>query len=64
VPAGFSAFAVSLVPGQPAELRYVEEGVDAAKGWRLESLNLSPDYLAAVCAEGQDWSLRTWEWSD
>ena len=55
-------FAVSLAPGEPARLRWVEGGARAADRWQLRCLVPAPGYLGAVAAEGRGWRLRCWTW--
>jgi 4'-phosphopantetheinyl transferase len=50
-------FAVSLTPGMPEEL----VSADSMR-WALRSFRPAPDYVGAVVAEGQDWSLQMWDW--
>ena len=55
------SFDVSLTPGKPAIL----SSVDASR-WSIESFNPSlisdTSYAAAVVAQGQDWTVRYFEW--
>ena len=54
-------FDVSLTPGEPAKLLSVRDDRGEAKRWSFWSSTLDSRYVAAVCIEGQDWRLKTWE---
>jgi len=56
------SFAVSLAPGEPAELLSCSLEVGEVERWRLLALDTQEGYTAAVCAEGDDWMLRRGEW--
>ena len=61
---GLGRFSVSLRPGEPAALLEAAEGPQECARWRLEALDPAPGYAAAVCAAGQDWTVRCWRWAD
>jgi len=66
------SFDVSLTPGKPAKLRYAEMHPDDAAGWTLKSLDISPDYAAALVIEDRmlmdpgsvnaTEEVRCWDW--
>jgi 4'-phosphopantetheinyl transferase len=56
-------FSVSLVPGKPAALFDVAEDHEAAKKWTMVSLDVGPDYSAALVFEGRNANLQCFEWS-
>ena len=51
------SFEVSLDPREPAALL---RGTDGR--WSIRALQPASDYVAAVAADGHDWSLRLWHW--
>jgi 4'-phosphopantetheinyl transferase len=53
---------VSLAPGEPARLVQAEDEPLEVQRWRLEALDPSPGYAAALAVEGWDWHLRCWRW--
>ncbi len=55
-------FDVSLVPGEPARLLGSRLNPRDTTRWSLEAIPLEHGYVAAVAAEGNDWSLRYWNW--
>ena len=58
------SFAVSLRPGEPAALlRCAADSSEVAR-WRLQALLPGEEYVAALCAAGNDWRLRCWQWPD
>jgi 4'-phosphopantetheinyl transferase len=54
-------FQVSLAAGEPAMLKKTTFDVAEASHWSLRSLDASPEYAAAIAAEGHDWLLRCWQ---
>jgi len=58
------SFAVSLAPGEPAELLGCDLDPGEIKRWKLRALEARKGYAAAVCAEGSDWQLRCREWPE
>lgn len=56
------SFDVSLARGEPARLLRVENELAELERWTLSDLNIAEDYAAALCVEGNDWNLTTWEW--
>lgn len=57
------SFDVTLKPGDPAALLQVQGSQKAAARWKLLNLEPATGYAGAVIAEGQDWELKTWQWS-
>ena len=55
------SFDVTLRPGDPAKLLQVHGSPEKANRWKLQNLNPTPGYAAAVIAEGQSWRLQTWQ---
>src|SRR6202043_334775 len=51
------SFEVSLDPREPAALLHGTDG-----RWSLRALQPASDYVAAIAADGHDWSLRLWHW--
>jgi 4'-phosphopantetheinyl transferase len=62
IAAGLGTFSVSSTG--PAELLRSDEGREEVERWRLLTLDLDGDYVAALCAEGRDWTLSTYQWAD
>jgi len=59
---GLASFTVSLAPGQLTNLLITsDDGLEAGK-WSLRALAPGGGYVAAVAAEGKDWSLALWQW--
>jgi 4'-phosphopantetheinyl transferase len=58
------SFEVSLLPGQPARFLHVDGDPAEALRWSLRELYPAADYAAAVCVEGQDWTVQCWQWSE
>jgi 4'-phosphopantetheinyl transferase len=56
------SFEVAFVPGEEPALLQVKTGSDRASRWRFHALHPGPGYKAAVAVEGNDHSLRLWEW--
>jgi 4'-phosphopantetheinyl transferase len=56
-------FAVSMLPGEPAALRNIEEEGEEISRWSLQDLKLAPGYTAALAVEKHDWQLRCFEWA-
>ena len=54
---------VSLVPGEPARLIDTPEGKEEAARWTIKEINVGSGYVAALIAEGHNWTLRNWGWS-
>jgi 4'-phosphopantetheinyl transferase len=59
-----NGFSVSLSPNQPATLLEVADDIEASKKWRLISLDVAPDYSAALVFEKRQTFLKyfTWNW--
>jgi 4'-phosphopantetheinyl transferase len=59
---GLSSFAVSLAPGQLTNLLITSRDGRELTGWSLRALAPGDGYVAAVAAEGTDWSPALWQW--
>jgi 4'-phosphopantetheinyl transferase len=58
-----SSFSVSLAPASMANQPITShDGFDASR-WSLRGLDPGGGYVAAVAAEGGDWSLALWQWT-
>ena len=57
------SFDVSLTPNEPAILRATRPNARAALDWTLLSLDVDPNYSAAVAVEGQSLEFRFWDWN-
>lgn len=57
------SFDVSLTPNEPAILRATRPDAEEASRWTLFSLELDPQYAAAVAVSGQGLDLRLWNWN-
>ena len=57
-------FQVVPVAGQAAPLLVVEGDSHKASRWYLRELTPGPGYVAALAAEGEDWSLEQWHFSE
>jgi 4'-phosphopantetheinyl transferase len=55
-------FEVSFLPHEEARLLVTRNDPADAQRWRLMAIDLSPDYVAALAAEGSDWKLNCWDW--
>jgi 4'-phosphopantetheinyl transferase len=55
-------FAVSLVPGEPARLLWVQGDDRAASHWSLRRLDPGPGYAGALAAESGDWEIVCCQW--
>jgi len=59
-----SRFAVSLTPGEPAELLWVRGDDQEASRWSLRHLEPGPRFVGALAAEGGNCKLACWQWID
>lgn len=57
-------FDVAIAPGEPARLLNVSADPAEASRWSLYELRPAPGYSAALAAEGQEWHLRRWHWTE
>jgi len=57
-------FSVSLIPGEPVVLLKTEDNPLEASRWGLEQLAPRSGYVAALAAEGRNWQLKCWQWSE
>lgn len=55
------AFDVSLMADDPRLLHVADHPEEVAR-WSMRELRPEPGYLAAIIAEGSDWSLSCWHW--
>lgn len=55
-------FDVSLAPGEPAALLHSRGDPREVTRWQLQALFPARGYVAALAAEGSDWSLAHWQW--
>ena len=56
-------FAVSLAPGEPAELLWFQGDDQEASHWSLQHLEPGPGFVGALVAESGDWKLACWQWN-
>jgi len=56
-------FDVSLTSDESALLRSTRPDTQEATHWELLSLNVAPDYAAAVAVEDKDPNFRLWDWN-
>ena len=54
-------FEVSLAPGEPAVVRYVDDELEVTRKWWMAAPNPGEDYVAAVAAPGEKVSLVLWD---
>ena len=57
-----ASFTVSLAPGQLTNLPITSNDCPEAGRWSLRALTPGDCYVAAIAAEGEDWSLAFWQW--
>jgi 4'-phosphopantetheinyl transferase len=57
-----ASFAVSLAPAQLTNLPITGNDGPEAGRWSLRALAPGQGYVAAIAAEGADWSLALWQW--
>jgi 4'-phosphopantetheinyl transferase len=58
-------FDVSLSPSEPARLLNVRVAdKDDALDWRMETLEVAPNYAAALVVRGEFGEMRCWEWRE
>jgi 4'-phosphopantetheinyl transferase len=56
-------FDVSFLPDEEPRLLATRHDPGEVARWRLQSLSLSADYVAALAAQGSNWKLKCWDWS-
>jgi 4'-phosphopantetheinyl transferase len=61
VSAGLDTFEVSIGQETAVRLRVYDRPAENTR-WRMQSLDVGPDYGAALCIEGHDVELKLWEW--
>lgn len=54
-------FDVSFLPHEEPKLLETRNDLAEAKRWRLVALDTGSDHVAAVAAEGADWTLKRWD---
>lgn len=57
------SFDVSISPNEPAILRATRPDAHEANRWALFSLDVDPEYAAALAVEGPALDLRLWNWN-
>ncbi len=57
-----SAFAVTLLPGEPVAVRWDLRTGDAPRAWALQSFEPAPDYVAALAYLGDTQPARWFDW--
>ena len=57
------SFAVGL-GGQSEKLLREDGDPEASARWKLVSVDIYADYVAAVCGEGQDWQVGCYKWPE
>lgn len=55
-------FDVTLEPGERARLLHVADNPAEVNRWQLMAVSPAEGYIAAVIAEGQDWTPQRWVW--
>ena len=58
-----NSFAVE-VSGHSEKLLREDGDLEASARWKLVSVNICADYVAAVCGEGQDWQVGCYKWPE
>jgi 4'-phosphopantetheinyl transferase len=56
-------FEVSLKPGEPAQLLFVDGRPHETLRWTFHAFQPADHYTAALAIEGQSCQLRRWDWS-
>ncbi|MFQ6030195.1 MAG: 4'-phosphopantetheinyl transferase family protein [Dehalococcoidia bacterium] len=57
-------FAVSLTPGEPAALLSTRTNPQEVNHWGMHSLDLGPDYAAALCVAGRGQRVKFGNWPE
>jgi 4'-phosphopantetheinyl transferase len=55
-------FDVSFLPNEIPRLLATRPDPAEARRWRIQALDLSGDYAAALAAPGSTWKLKCWNW--
>jgi 4'-phosphopantetheinyl transferase len=55
-------FAVSLAPGEPAEILTIDGERETAALWSLQEIRPGTGYVAALAVKGHNWRLKCWQW--
>jgi 4'-phosphopantetheinyl transferase len=58
------SFDVTVAPGDPARLIETRAHALAPSHWTMRSLDVGPDYKAALVVQGSDWKLQCWRWDE
>jgi 4'-phosphopantetheinyl transferase len=56
-------FDVSFLPEEEPRLLATRPDPAEARRWRIQALDLSGDYAAALAAPGSTWKLKCWNWN-
>lgn len=56
------SFAVAIDPRTTAELRWIDQKPDEPSLWTTESLEVAPNYAAAIMAAQSNCQIRCWDW--
>ncbi len=57
-------FAVSLTPGEPAEILTIDGEAETAALWSLQEIRAGRGYVAALAVKGHNWRLKCWQWPE
>ncbi|MBA3243318.1 MAG: 4'-phosphopantetheinyl transferase superfamily protein [Acidobacteria bacterium] len=57
-----SSFSVSLEPGIPPALTWIEGNTAEAESWALREIVIDASYAAAVAMRGNVWTMKRWRW--
>ena len=55
------SFDVSLNPGEPAEILAIRNKTDASRAWKLDSFDISPNYVACLASFSTSKFSRYWK---
>ena len=56
------SFAVSLTPGERAEILNIDGEAEATTLWSLQEIRAGAGYVAALAVKGHNWRLKCWQW--
>lgn len=56
------SFAVTIDPRKPASLRWVDQQPEEPSTWTVRSLDIAPNYAAAVMVAQSECRIRCWDW--
>lgn len=57
-----NSFDVSFAPGESPRLLRVENRISELERWTICDIHIMDKYATALCVEGDDWKLSSWEW--